>query len=141
MEVGAAWVLKKRITPILLFGSPADLPSNLQRIQYATLTSVGSWDGLLEQIYARHELKTQVDHTDIPAQRIFQLPTNDDAPQRNDSPPMTVTPFQPNWVRCPCCKIAFSLQNTDSWTGSSHKTCGQRLVVVEPGQDRISLKA
>ena len=138
MEVGAAWVLRKRITPILLFGSPADLPSNLQRMQYATLTSVGSWEGLLKQIYARHELKTQVEPTDIAPERTFRLPpADDDPPPRNDSPPMTIAPFQPNWVHCPCCKRAFSLQNQNSWTGSRHKTCGQRLVIAEPTHDSV----
>jgi len=47
----------------------------------------------------------------------------------NETPPLEVRPFLPNWVRCPCCGWKFSLDNPSSWTGECHRKCGQRLII------------
>lgn len=133
MEIGAAWALGKRITPILLAGEVEQLPDHLRRIQFARLDSVADLERLIEQICDRHGqevLKTAA----LPF--AFELSRrNETLPPLNDSPPITVTTYQPNWVRCPCCKKAFSIQNKQSWDGTCHITCGQRLVVAESETD------
>jgi hypothetical protein len=45
----------------------------------------------------------------------------------NDNEPMQVTPYQPDWVKCPCCGWRFCLRDTSSWRGGRHRKCGQRL--------------
>jgi hypothetical protein len=134
MEIGAAWALGKRITPILLYGTVEQLPDHLRRIQFANIGSVRGLTDLIDQICARHSQQATQSNT-LPF--TFKLGSRDrDLPPQNDSPSMTVTPYQPNWVRCPCCEKAFSLRNPSSWNGTHHMTCGQRLVIAVQGDLR-----
>ena len=129
IEIGAAWALGKRITPILLAGEVEELPDHLRRIQFAKIDSVEDLERLIEQICTRHG---QEGFRSPVLPFTFQLGEHDlCAPLLNDSPPCTITPYQPNWVRCPFCKKAFSIQNKYSWDGTCHLTCGQRLIIAE----------
>lgn len=50
----------------------------------------------------------------------------------NENPVMDVAPHVPGWVRCPNCRFYFSLDNDSSWSKGRHRTCGQRLQIVDP---------
>jgi hypothetical protein len=129
LEIGAAWVLKKRITPILLAGSIEDLPDPIRRIQFATIRSVGGLEGLINQICNRHKQQP------VPSNALPIVSQDADSYPRNDSPPITIHPFQLDWVRCPCCKKAFCLRSSSSWNGERHMTCGQQLIIADRTSD------
>ncbi len=49
------------------------------------------------------------------------------------APELSVTPYLPEWVRCPSCGVRFSIRNVPySWVQNRHRTCGQRLRIAEP---------
>lgn len=54
MELGAAWVLRKRITPILLHGAMDQVPDAIRRFQCVSVESAGGWRALIKQIASRH---------------------------------------------------------------------------------------
>jgi hypothetical protein len=57
MELGAAWVLDKRITPILLYGTPDVLPDAVKRFQCVSVQSAGGWNTVIQHIVVRHTRK------------------------------------------------------------------------------------
>jgi len=60
------------------------------------------------------------------------LSESDDCPYfGNDTPPMTATPNDNGWLRCPNCNWRFNVNDRDDWTGNRHVRCGQRLEMVD----------
>jgi hypothetical protein len=54
VEIGAAWVLGKRITPVLVSGSEEDIPDVLKRWQVVTCKSISALNALFDSITARY---------------------------------------------------------------------------------------
>lgn len=50
---------------------------------------------------------------------------------RNDHPALTVAVDADGWLRCPHCGKYFTIHDAERWTGLRHKTCGQKLLVVQ----------
>jgi hypothetical protein len=53
-ELGAAWILGKRITPILLHGTLDLLPDALKRFHCVSVQTAGGWQALIAEIAQRH---------------------------------------------------------------------------------------
>lgn len=52
----------------------------------------------------------------------------------NGKEPMTVVPFEPNWVKCPNCGWRFRLDFASrSGDFPVHVSCGQRLIITSDG--------
>lgn len=61
------------------------------------------------------------------------VPYYDRGEPHNGREPMEVTPFEPNWVKCPGCGWRFRLDSASrSGKYLMHRTCGQRLTIKEP---------
>lgn len=47
----------------------------------------------------------------------------------NDNPPIQITPYMAEWVKCLHCRRRFNYTNRSSYRKGRHCTCGQRLII------------
>jgi hypothetical protein len=128
MEIGAAWALKKRITPVILGAKPKQIPEHLRRIQFAYVRNSNDLSYLVSQIVARHQTKPE------PLARLPIVPKELPSlrPNFHACPDRTASPYIEGWVKCPSCNFKFKLSEPSKWDGLRHQTCGQRLHILEP---------
>jgi hypothetical protein len=47
----------------------------------------------------------------------------------NDAPPIQVTPYMPEWVKCPHCGVRFKYTQEAYYRKGRHCRCGQQLII------------
>jgi hypothetical protein len=125
-EIGIAHAIGK--PTILISQSIDDVPFDLRHLRVVVYEYTPRGMSLFEEA-----LSKSIDSLQLESGAASGWQPTESVPA-NDNPPVTVTPFRPNWVQCSHCGKTFSLRNAQSWTGERHKTCGQRLIISVVGQ-------
>ena len=53
----------------------------------------------------------------------------------NDAPPVSATPNEHGWVKCPNCGTSFMPTDRNAWTGQRHIKCGQKISINLNGKN------